>query len=189
MFDLTNDLNAYLVPHERVLWQGQGTRRLSTTALAGFLFAGLFIALAALMAEMFTTIPARSRGSDPFVLILPIIFLAVGLGVGIPWVVMGNQVGKARYYVTNASAFMVYAPATGTRKRVTVVALRNLQQLTLNENSDGTGTLTFAASPYAMYGRYSSGRLLDWTPTFANIERPLEVYQLIRRQMEELNSA
>jgi hypothetical protein len=68
-----------------------------------------------------------------------------------------------------------------------VVALKNLQQITLSENRDGTGTLTLGSSPYA-YGRYSSSWAIDSMPTFANIEKPQEVYQLIRKQMDELNS-
>ncbi len=69
---------------------------------------------------------------------------------------------------------------------MTVVALKNLQQLTLSENRDGTGTLTLATGPHAAYDRYRNNWLTDSAPAFANIERPLEVYQLIRRQMDEL---
>ncbi len=118
---------------------------------------------------------------------MPIIFLAVGLGVGMPWVLMGSRASKARYFVTNSSAIIVYAPIARSGRRVTVVPLKNLQQITLSENRDGTGTLTLASSPYAAYGRYSSSWAIDSVPTFANIEKPWEVYQLIRKQMDELN--
>jgi hypothetical protein len=99
---------------------------------------------------------------------------------------MGNRAGKARYFVTNLSAIMVYAPIANAGQRVIVVSLKNLQQITLSENRDGTGTLTLASSPYA-YGRYSSSWASDAVPTFANIEKPWDVYQLIRKQMDELS--
>ena len=192
MFDLTSDLNAYLGPGERVLWQGQGKHRLNSAAMGGFLFIAVFVAFALIFGAMFLTLSSTSRGarsSDSVVfVILPIIFLSVGLGVGVPWVLLGSRARNARYFVTNSSAIIVYAPTAGLGKRVMVVLLKNLQQLTLNENRDGTGTLTLAASPYAAYGRYSNGGLIDSAPTFANIERPLEVYQLIRKQMDELSS-
>lgn len=191
MFDLTSDLNSYLAPNERVLWQGQGKRRLSASAMGGFFFIAMFVGFALIFLTLFAMLSSSSRGarsSDSIAfVILPIIFLAVGLGVGIPWVLMGNRASNARYFVTNLSAIIVYAPIANSGRRVTVVALKNLQQITLSENRDGTGTLTLGSSPYA-YGRYSSSWAIDSMPTFANIEKPQEVYQLIRKQMDELNS-
>ena len=105
------------------------------------------------------------------------------------WKVSADSAVKvsARYFVTNASAIMVYSPTAWSGRRVTVVPLKNLQQLTVSENRDGTGTLTLATSP-AAYGRYSSSWAADAVPAFTNIEKPWEVYHLIRRQMDELNS-
>jgi hypothetical protein len=191
MLDLTGDLNSYLASGERVLWQGQGKRRLTSAAWGGYFFIAMFVVFALIFGGVFAGLSSSTRGvrsDDSMVfIILPIIFLAVGLGVGIPWVLMGNRASKARYFVTNLSAIIVYAPIANAGQRVTVVALKNLQQITLSENRDGTGTLTLASSPYA-YGRYASSWASDAVPTFANIERPQEVYQLIRKQMDELNS-
>ncbi len=191
MFDLTNDLNSYLAPNERVLWQGQGKRRITSAAWGGYFFIAMFVAFALIFGGLFATLSSTSRSirnDDSLVfIILPIIFLAVGLGVGIPWVMLGNRASNARYFVTNLSAIIVYAPIANSGQRVTVVALKNLPQITLSENRDGTGTLTFGSSPYA-YGRYSNSWAIASVPTFANIEKPQEVYQLIRRQMDELNS-
>ena len=192
MFDSTNELNPYLTSGERVLWQGQGKRRMNSTAMGGYLFLTVFVAFALIFGVLFVTLASSSRsarGSDTiFFIILPIIFLAVGLGVGVPWVLLSSRARNARYFVTNSSAIVVYSPTTGMGRRVMVVALQNLQQLTLSENRDGTGTLTLASSPYAAYGRYSSSWLTDSVPAFAHIEQPLEVYQLIRKQMDELTA-
>ncbi len=189
MFDSTNDLNLYLAPGERVLWQGQGKRRLSSSVIGGWFFLAVFVGMALIFGVLFATLSSSSGNSDTiFLIILPIIFLAVGLGVGLPWILLSRRASNARYFVTNSSAIIVYSPATGMGKRVMVVPLKNLQQLTLSENRDGTGTLAMASSPYAAYGRYSGSWLTDSAPVFANIEQPLEVYQLIRRQMDELTA-
>jgi hypothetical protein len=67
---------------------------------------------------------------------------------------------------------------------VTVAPLRSPPVITVHLNRDDTGTLMFGHSPWLTGARYSGG----WSspaPAFWNIERPLEVYQLIRRQMGE----
>ena len=192
MFDSTNDLNPYLAPGERVLWQGQGKRRMNSSAMGGYLFIAVFVAIALIFGVLFATLSSSSpgaRSSDTvFFIFMAIIFLAVGLGVGVPWVLLSSRARNARYFVTNSSAIVVYSPATGMGKRVVVVALKNLQQLTLSENRDGTGTLSLVSSPNNAYGRYSTSWLADSVPTFANIEQPLEVYQLIRKQMDALTT-
>ena len=192
MFDSADDLNPYLAPGERVLWQGQGKRRVNSPAMGGYFFLTVFVGLALLFGVLFATLASDSRsarGSDTiFFVIMAIIFLAVGLGVGVPWVLLSSRVRNARYFVTNSSAIVVYSPATGMGKRVVVVALKNLQQLTLSENRDGTGTLSLVSSPNNAYGRYSTSWLADSVPTCANIEQPLEVYQLIRKQMDALTT-
>jgi hypothetical protein len=143
--------------------------------------------LRAVFVALFAALSSGSRGArsgDSVVfMILPIIFLAVGVSVGVPWALMGIRSSNPRYFVTNSSAIIVYSPVSGLGKRVMVVSLKNLQQITLSENRDGTSTLAFAPSPIAAYGRYSNSWLTDSVPTFAHIERPLEVYQLIREQM------
>lgn len=191
MLDLTNELTAYLAPNERVLWQGQGTRRVTSAAWGGYFFITMFVGFALIFGGLFAALSSNSRGlrSDDSLafMIMTIVFLAVGLGVGIPWVMLGQRAGKAHYFVTNLSAIIVYAPVARWGRRVTVVALKNLQQITLSENRDGTGTLLLGSNPYT-YGRYSSSWISHLVPAFANIERPQEVYQLIRKQMDELNS-
>jgi hypothetical protein len=191
MFDLTGDLNSYLKPGERVLWQGQGKRRVTSAAMGGYFFIAMFVAFALIFGALFATLASSSRGtrsSDSIVfIILPIIFLSVGLGVGIPWVLMGNRANKARYFITNLSAIIVYIPTAGFGQRVTVVSLKNLQQITLSENRDGTGTLALASSPYA-YGHYANSWAIGSVPAFANIEKPWDVYHLIRKQMDELSA-
>lgn len=133
-----------------------------------------------------TQIEQDSRGDQAVFVILPIIFLAVGLGVGLPLLLMGRRASNAQYFITTSSAFIVSPAMSWSGKRVVVILLKNLQQITLAENRDGTtGSLTFGVYPQTVNARYSGGWWLDSMPAFWNIERPLEVYQLIRKQMNE----
>jgi hypothetical protein len=186
MFEMTNEISGYLAPNERVLWQGQGQRRLNSTAAGGAVFIAMFIALVVILGVFFavSASSSRSRSSDaaPLV-ILPIILVTIGLSVFVPLLVMGRRTSNARYFVTTAAAILLYPPTVWSGRRVIVVPLKNLQQVTLSENRDGSGTLTFGQSLMAGYGRYSNSGWTDSTPAFSNIERPMEVYQLIRQQM------
>ena len=86
---------------------------------------------------------------------------------------------NADYVVTNLSALIV--PTGATRgKRVTMVPFRNLTGIEVAENRDGTGTLVFGTRPNTT-NRTRAGSLL----AFWNIERPWDVYQLIRKQIDE----
>lgn len=189
MFDMTSDLNNYLAPNERVLWQGQGRRKIFSTANPGVLFALIFGGIAALMLIIFPGIGASSRSSSSvpsfFVVFFPLLFIVIGLGVGVPLSMLSRNSANARYSVTTAAAIIVNDNRWLSGKRTTIVPLKNIAQLSLTENRDGTGTLTFGSNPSAAYGRYNSSWLMDSTPAFWNIEKPLEVYQLIRRQMSE----
>lgn len=186
MFEMTNEISGYLAPDERVLWQGQGKRRLNATAAGGAVFIAMFVAMAGLFIAIFaaTSQSSRGRGDDVApLIILPIILLAVGLSVGVPLLAMGRRTSNARYFVTTAAAILLYPLTAWSGKRVIIVPHKNLQQVTLSENRDGTGTLTFGQSLAPNYGRYSNSWWADSTPAFSNIERPMEVYQLIRQQM------
>ncbi len=189
MFETTNELNGYLAPNERVVWQGQGKRRLNAMSSGGVVFIGLFAAMALIFGVIFATVSRteRARNDDAAVafIIMPIIMLSIGLGVGIPLLIVGQRTSNGRYFVTTSSVLILYPPTTWAGRRLTVLPLKNLPQITLSENRDGTGTLTFGQSLTASYGRYSNSWMMESTPSFSNIEQPRDVYQLIRKQMAE----
>ena len=179
----------YLGPHEQVVWRGTSQRRLWTgQSASGGVFLMLFLGFSAALFIMFSVLslqPGRPGSVGPQIfLIIPFVFLIIGLAVGLPLIIFGQQAANAQYFVTNESAIM-FSESRWTGRRVTVLPLRNLAVVTLNENRDGTGSLVFAVSPYAGYGstRYQGGIWAGALPAFWNIERPLEVYQMIRRQM------
>ena len=184
MFEASNDLSTYLAPNERVLWEGRGKRKLSSASTGGLIFLVIFVGLALLFVLLFflTATSSRSRGDTAPMIIVPIMFVFIGLVVGIPLYMAGRQSNNARYIVTTLSALIV-SQTMWSGKRVMVVALKNASQITFTENRDGTGTLTFGSNPFMAYGRTYSSWYADATPAFWNIERPLEVYQLIRKTM------
>ena len=187
MFEVSNDLSSYLAPNERVLWEGRGKRRLSSASTGGLIFLVVFVGLALFFVLLFflTSTSSRGRGDTAPMIILPIMFVVIGLAVGIPLYMAGRQSSNARYLVTTLSAMIIGQNAWSGR-RVTVIALRNAPQVTFTENRDGTGTIMFGSNPYVAYGRSYSSWYADATPAFWNIERPLEVYQLIRKTMSNV---
>src|SRR5512143_1870434 len=179
MFDLTNDLNNYLAPNERILWQGQGRYKLWTASNPGLLFALIFGGMAAVMLVLFLVLGSSSRSSNSvplfFVVFFPLLFIAIGLGVGIPMSALSRSAANARYIVTSAAAIIVMDNRF-SGKRTTIFPLKNIAQLALTENRDGTGSITFGSNPLAAYGRYyGNSWYANSTPAFWNIEKPMEV--------------
>lgn len=188
MFNTTDDFNPYLAPGERVVWQGQGRRRMNSMALSGWIVMAVFLGIILIFLTLAVTLPmsSRSRSDDaPVFIILPFIFLMIGLSVGLPLILLGQRSNNALYAVTTNLVIIIYPGVKGWGKRVAVLPLKGLQQIVLSENRDGTGTLTFGVYPMTVNTRYSGGLWLDSLPAFWNIERPLEVYQLIRKQMAD----
>lgn len=189
MFETSSDLAQYLSPGERVLWQGRSRRRPGVASGGGMLFLGIFVAIAVMVFVIFAVIVSeRGFESDDAVVwlvILPIIFLAVGLGVGIPLLAVSRRYGDSHYAVTSSSA-IIASEGGWSGRQVMVVPLRGKPLLSLIENRDGTGTIVFGQNMMmATNMRYAGGWWSSSVPAFWNIDRPLEVYQLIRRQVDE----
>ena len=189
MFDAVRDLGPYLSPGERVLWEGRSQRRLRLATNGGLFFLMFFVAIAALVLVIFAVTASggglESDDARVGLVVLPIVFLAVGLGVGIPLIVASRRNADGRYVVTSSAAMIVNSGGWNGRQ-VQVVPLKNLSAISLIENRDGTGTLVFGQNPaWAATMRYPGMWSTGATPVFWNIERPVEVYQLVRRQMGE----
>jgi hypothetical protein len=189
MFDTTSDFNPYLTPGERILWQSRGRQRMNSATLGGLIAMAVFGGIILIFLAVAVTTPSsvRSRSDTPVFSILPIIFLAIGLGVGLPLILTGRRTGSGLYAVTTAAVIIVYPGATWSGKRAAVLPLKGLQQIVLSEDRAGIGSLMFGAYAMTVNTRYSNW-WLDSLPAFWNIERPREVYQLIRKQMDELNA-
>jgi len=118
---------------------------------------------------------------------------------GIPFVAIGLYLIFGRFWV-DAKSRSVTAYAL-TDRRVLIVSgilsrsvkslpLRTLSELTLEENRDGTGTITFgSANPLMMFGggaNWPGGRRYQ-TPGFESIVGASEVYRRIREAQKALD--
>jgi hypothetical protein len=185
MLDTQQNLTPYLSTGEKIVWQGRGRPKLfSSHSMGGFIFLGIFLFIALFVTIVFISVAASNpRNAPPAPLFfLPLLFVFIGLVIGIPLILYGRQMTNALYVVTN-QAVMIVGESRLMGKRMTIVPLCNLPVLTLVENRDGTGTLLFGQSMLPPNMRYSGSPLIDTTPAFWNIEQPLQVYQLIRKQM------
>ena len=196
MFDAANGpIAPYLAPDERILWQGRSRRRFWGAPLGvGALLLTVFVGIGAAMFVVFGFLAERSANpnaaSQQGILIvftiLPLIFVVVGLAVGLPLLIVGRQLGNNQYYVTSEAAIIV-SESRWFGRRLTVAPLANLPMLSLSENRDGTGSILFGTSPYLTTAntRYNGGLWSGSLPAFWNIEQPREVYRLIRQQARE----
>ncbi|HTP09353.1 MAG TPA: hypothetical protein VMP08_13950, partial [Anaerolineae bacterium] len=119
---------------------------------------------------------SRSSLAMMLLLLLPIFMFAVFFMAG---------PRDERYVITSRSILIGAGIWTG-KFQVTALPLRNLQQITLRFNTGGTGTLVFGSGPTSSVNTDSSSRF--GLPAFWKIEHPWEVYQLIRKQIDELTN-
>lgn len=183
MFEATPEIDPYLVPGERVLWQGRSRRRMGSTAR----WTLYIVAAGAALIFVLTLIGTfAGRGNlSTLSLMPPLLIFIIGLAVVIPLGANPGRSTQARYWVTSQSALIVYPATAWSGGRVTVIALKSTPQLTLVENRDGTGTLFFGVPPGSSYGRYANNWAVDTVPAFWNIDQPREVYHLMRAQLAD----
>jgi hypothetical protein len=185
MFDPSNPISQYLSTGEKIVWQGRGRPKLfSSHSMGGFIFLGIFLFIALFVTIVFISVAASNpRNAPPApIFFLPLFFVFIGLVIGIPLILYGRQMSNALYIVTT-QAVMIVSESRLIGKRTTIVPLQSLPVITLIENRDGTGTLTFGQNMLPPNLRYAGSPMADTAPAFWNIEQPLQVYQLIRKQM------
>jgi len=198
MFESSSDVMRYLASGERIVWEGRGRGQGlsvsgggSSAFLVIALMLGFFFVLGlVLMVALVSSRSMRTAGSGAeAVLIVPIVILVSFLALSVLVIALvrraGNTTAAGTRYVITSAAAMIVSESRWTGKRVIVIPLKSMSQVAVIENRDGTGTLAFGHSSYPFNSRYSGGWWMDSIPAFWNIERPLEVYQLIRRQMKE----
>ncbi len=179
----------YLAHDEQGLWCGESRRGMGGPQMTlGIILLVVFLGFSVIMfvaVALISAAPARTGSAYPQVfLILPVFFLIIGLAVGLPLVIVGRQLARGQYFVTSRSA-IIFTENRWLGRRLTVVPLRHLPLLTLNENRDGSGSLIFALATIGATGAgYQNGMWSGGVPAFWNIDQPRDVYFLIRRQMD-----
>lgn len=178
MSEAINKFQQYMLPTETVLWEGRSGRR--SGGNVGLLF---IPAIAAVVLILLFQTPLMGNwyfapSSLPLLLLFVLPFFMAAF-----FFLAGPR--EERYVVTSRSILIGARTWTG-RFQVTALPLRNLQQITLRPNTGGIGTLVFGSGPTGSVTTDSSSRI--GLPTFWKIEQPQDVYQLIRKQIDELNS-
>jgi len=176
--EINKALKSALAPGERVLWSGmprQGVLLRPSDALmipfslmwGGFAF--------------FWEFSAISSGAPLFFWLW-----------GIPFVLVGIYIIVGRFFVDSYQRSRTYYGVTD--ERVVIVSglvsqelksleLKGLSDLTLHERADGTGSITFGASPFGSNmwaGAAWPGMRQKLAPSFDLIQRVRYVYDLIR---------
>jgi hypothetical protein len=167
-----------MLPVETALWEGRSGRKVGGNVV----LLGIPLIVAGVLILLFQT-PLLggfylSRSSLPLLLLLLLPLFMVAM-----FVLAGPR--DERYLVTSRSILIGARTWTG-KFQVTAIPLSNLQQITLRSNTGSTGTLVFGSGPTSSVNTDSSSRF--GLPAFWKIEQPWEVYQLIRKQIDELNS-
>ena len=178
-FDDQQALLPYLLPGERILWNGRPP--------TGFLFrkTDLFLLPFSLMwagFAVFWEVMAWKSGAPPFFLVFGGMFVVMGVFF----------VGGRFFYDMRLRANTVYAITEGRalilngvrRRALTALALSTLSQIHLELLDDGRGTITFGpVSPIGPVVRNpgfpGTGRAV--APVFERIENAAEVYRLLQR--------
>jgi hypothetical protein len=178
MSETSESLRQYLLPAETILWEGRSGRKAGgSAALLGIpvVVAGALIVLFQTLLLSGFYLPSSSLATM-LLLLLPIFMFALFFMAG---------PRDERYVVTSRSILIGSRTWTG-KFQVTAIPLRTLPQITVRPNTGGTGTLVFGSGPTSGVNTDSSSRF--GLPTFWKIEQPWDVYQLIRKQMDEFNS-
>jgi hypothetical protein len=173
--------------NERLVWSGQprgGIRLRSSDAFA--IPFSLFWCGFVIFWEYSVLTGSAKRPGPPDVIspIMGVLFLAVGFYLVVGRFIADAYVrGRTTYAVTTERLIIVSGFFSRQTKSLN---LRTLSDITLNERSDGSGTITFGPSPVGpnrWFAQSSSwpgaGRYAP--PAFEMIESAKEVYDLIRQ--------
>ena len=177
-----SELDRELSASESLLWNGRPQQGLLLRPMdALFIPFSLFWAGFALFWE-FSVV---AGGAPFFFMLWGIPFLAVGAYITVGRFFVDAYIrSKTRYGVTNERVLLVGGLFNRTVK---TISLRTLGEISLQEHSNGYGTITFGSSlPFAAWGRGFAwpGMEQRLPPAFDHIPEAKYVYDLIRRTQQ-----
>jgi len=170
-------LRLHLSPGERLLWIGQpvGGLRLTPQDLLlvpfSLLWGGFAFFWEASVLRSNAPLLFRLWGV-PFVLMG--VYLIVGRFFHDAW-----RRSRTLYGLTDQRAIIL---GGGVSRRLTSLALRSLPELSITEERNGRGTISFGSStrPFGWFSRSGWPGMGDPTPSFESIENARSVHELIR---------
>ena len=171
-------VESQLSPNERLLWSGQPRQGLFLRAADAYLipFSVLWGGFA-----IFWESSVILGGAPFFFMLWGVPFVLVGLYMIIGrFFVDAKQRSKSYYGVTNERVIIVSGLFS---RKVKSLNLRTLTDVSLDEKSDGSGTITFGATnPMSWWsgGMSFPGWGQQSTPSFELILEAKQVYEIIR---------
>jgi hypothetical protein len=183
-FAIEQKLRPELARDERLLWSGMPKQGLRLRASDWF---AVPFTLFWFYMVMFGMSPHGIPTDQPPLYMTP---------QGIPFVLVGAYVLAGRFFVDWYQRTRTYYGVTDQRvlildgvfnRQIKSLTLATLSDLTLKQQSDGSGTITFGpgTSAYSWFGRNSwSGTNSRQAPAFDMIEDVRKVYALIREAQQ-----
>lgn len=171
-------ITSQLSPGESILWSGQPRRGIIFRASDAFMipFSLLWCGFA-----IFWEMSVLSTGAPFFFKLWGIPFVLVGLYMVIGrFFVEARQRAKTYYGVTNERAIIVSGIF---RKQIKSLNLKTLADISLDEKTDGSGTISFGLSnsnSARQNGFPFSRRNQSEVPSFDSIQNAKKVYEIIR---------
>jgi hypothetical protein len=173
-----------LGPQEELLWSGQPRQglalRTSDTLMIPFslLWGGFAV---------FWEVMVINSGGPLFMKLWGVPFVLVGLYVIVGrFFVDARQRGKTTYAVTSERVIII---SNSFGRKVKSLNLRTLSDVTLNQKSDGSGTITFGAADGSSWwnaGGWQGRRGRPAPPSFDMIQDATKVYNIIREAQRRL---
>jgi hypothetical protein len=176
---MTGDtISGRLLPGERILWSGQpgGGLVLMPRDVLLIPFSLLWCGFA-----IFWTFTAASAGAPAFFYLWGGMFVCIGLYFVFGRFVVDAWVRRSLRYALTDRRILISRP--GPFGRFTAIGLNQLPEATLNERSDGRGTIRFGADRpiWGYRGMSAWSPAFDPTPQFIAIENCRHVFDLIQQ--------
>jgi hypothetical protein len=175
-----------LASGERLIWCGQPRSGIRFRGVDAILipFSIVWCGFAIFWEIMASTAAVVSKGGPGNVAaafpLFGVPFVLIGL-----YFVFGRFIWDARlrartFYGVTSDRIIIVTDFFG--RRIKSLTLRTMSEVSLNERSDGSGTITFGPThPYARWATSWPGASQFASPAFELIDRAKEIYELIRR--------
>jgi len=176
-------LHSQLAPNEQLLWFGQPRSGIVLRASDVFVipFSLLWGGFA-----IFWEVGVLTSGAPIFFMLWGIPFVVIGLYMIFGrFIIDAKQRSKTFYGVTNERVIIV---SVLFGKKIKSLDLRTLSEISLDEKSDGSGTITFGSPPagYLWVGSTRfPGRGQQSTPSFEMIQNAKNVYEMVRNAQRQ----